>query len=217
MQEEIMLQFQNVTDKKRAPHLKNINFYLKEGYLMGLVGKNGAGKTTLLSHLLNNEIAYSGDILFQGNSIKKNKIMLKQNMAYISEEYTFMYDITAMEHALLFGHFYKNWDSLCFMEMLSAFQVPELQKVQTFSRGENMKFQLAFAMAHHPNLYIIDEATAGMDVVFKKEFYKTLRLITQQHASILMTTHSESEVRQYMDYIVTLKDSTIASIVENVQ
>lgn len=80
-----------------------------------------------------------------------------------------------------------------------------------------MKFQLAFAMAHHPNLYVIDEATAGMDVVFKKDFYRELRTITQENVSVLMTTHSESEVEQYMDYIVTLKDATVVSIVENVQ
>lgn len=216
-EEEIILEFRNVTDEKRAPFLKNINFYLKEGYIMGLIGPNGAGKTTLFRHLFDHTISYRGDILFQGISVKKDKTAWKEHMAYISEDHTFLKDVTILGNARMFGLFYENWDETIFIQKLSDFHLCPTSKVQSLSRGENMKFQLAFAMAHKPKLYLIDEATAGMDVVFKKEFYRTLRLLTQQNASVLMTTHSESEVKQYADYIVTLQEHTITSIVENIQ
>ena len=78
--------------------------------------------------------------------------------------------------------------------------------VGKMSRGEYLKFQLAFAMAHESKLFLLDEVTAGMDPVFKKDFFKILHEILQQEdVAVLMSTHIKEEVDMHMDYIVTLE------------
>ena len=74
--------------------------------------------------------------------------------------------------------------------------------VGNLSRGEFMKFQMAFAAAHHPVLYLLDEVTAGMDPVFRIDFFKLLneRIATEQ-ASVLMTSHIKEEISRKIDYV----------------
>ena len=70
------------------------------------------------------------------------------------------------------------------------------------SRGEMFKFQTAFAMAHKPALYLIDEATAGMDPVFRIDYFKMLQeIISEENASILMTSHIQDEIYRKMDFV----------------
>ena len=70
------------------------------------------------------------------------------------------------------------------------------------SRGELMKFQMAFAMAHKPALYLLDEVTAGMDPVFRIDFFKMLQEVIQtEEASVLMTSHIQTEIGQKTDYV----------------
>ena len=83
------------------------------------------------------------------------------------------------------------------------------------SRGEYIRFQLAFAMAHQSELYLWDEVTAGMDPVFRRDFYKFLHnLIATQNVTIIMTTHIEEEIRSHMDYTGVLQDGKLISFGE---
>ena len=85
------------------------------------------------------------------------------------------------------------------------------------SRGEKLKFQLAFAIAHQPCLYLIDEATAGMDPVFRKEFFEILqRLIVDEQASILMTSHIVSEIQRKTDYVGVMKEGKLVTFTESI-
>ena len=75
-----------------------------------------------------------------------------------------------------------------------------------------MKFQLALAMAHRPKLYLIDEATAGMDPIFRKEFFRMLRtMIQSEEASVLLITHIEEELEVAMDYVGVMEDGRLIS------
>ena len=79
-----------------------------------------------------------------------------------------------------------------------------------------MKFQMAFAVAHHPKLYLLDEVTAGMDPVFRIDFFKLLhQVIENEEAAVLMTSHIESELKKQMDYIGILEHGTMAYFGEN--
>ena len=84
------------------------------------------------------------------------------------------------------------------------------------SRGEKMKFQMAFAMAHKPVIYLLDEVTAGMDPVFRMDFFKILnRIIRDENASVLMTSHIESEMEQKTDYVGILEQGKMIKFGES--
>lgn len=83
------------------------------------------------------------------------------------------------------------------------------------SRGERFKFQLAFAVAHDPCIYLMDEVTAGMDPVFREDFFAMLReLIKEEKCSVLMTSHILSEIERKMDYAAVMKDGCLGEFRE---
>ena len=108
--------------------------------------------------------------------------------------------------------FYDEWDNECFFEMLKDWGIPTGRKITDLSRGEYLKFQMALAMAHKATLYILDEATAGMDPVFRKDFFNMLhKLMADENITILMTTHIEEEIDVHMDYKVLLENGKLIS------
>lgn len=81
-----------------------------------------------------------------------------------------------------------------------------------------MKFQMAFAMAHKPAIYLLDEVTAGMDPVFRIDFFRMLhKVIEDEGASVLMTSHIESEMEQKMDYLGVLEEGRLVEFGESLE
>ena len=81
-----------------------------------------------------------------------------------------------------------------------------------------MKFQMAFAMAHKPSIYLLDEVTAGMDPVFRIDFFKILHeVIAEEKASVLMTSHIQEEIKMKMDYVGIMEQGKMVSFGERVE
>ena len=95
----------------------------------------------------------------------------------------------------------------------------ELSPKKTYgkmSRGERLKFQMAFAMAHKPDIYLIDEVTAGMDPVFRMDFFRILQdVVKEETASVIMTSHIESEMERKTDYVGILEEGVMVNFGES--
>lgn len=205
--EEMILEFENVTGSKGKFCLQDISFTLPAGYMMGLMGANGAGKSTLMSYIMREDVKYAGTIKIGGVDIRKNHAYIKNQIGFVSEDHGFFEPLTAMENAKVLSGFYENFDMEKFKETMKEMDVKLNVQYQKLSRGEKLKFQMAFAMAYSPKLYLLDEVTVGMDPVFRLDFYKILqRVIETEEASILMTSHIESEMKQKTDFLGILDE-----------
>lgn len=211
-----MLEFCNVTTKqKKNFSLNNISFTAPEGFITAITGSNGAGKTTLLSLLAKENSKYEGSILYNGKDIRTNHDEFRGILGIVCDERFFFDNFTAAENAGLLSHFYPAWNNDIFKEQMKAMGVPTSKKLSFLSRGEYIRFQLAFAMAHNAQLYILDEATAGMDPVFRKDFFKTIHeLIATQSVTVIMSTHIEEDIHKHMDYIGVLEHGKLISFSE---
>lgn len=214
--EQIILEFRKVNGNKGKFRLKNINFTLPAGYICGLVGSNGAGKTTLMNYILSDIKRYTGNIYLEGKDIHTSREWVKNRIGFVSEDNAFFTERSAAQNAELLGRFYEHFDTDIFMDSLKEMEVSPGRIYNNMSRGEKIKFQLAFAMAHKPVLYLLDEATAGMDPVFRIDFYKILhRLVEEGNASVLMTTHIESEIARQTDYVGIMENGNLLSFGES--
>lgn len=216
-----MLKFENVTgitkkEKEDDFKLQDISFHLEEGYLCGLVGKNGAGKSTLFRTILNENAQYEGKILYRGMDIRECHSAFLSEVAYVADENTFFMNKSVAENVDLLGQFFSRWQKGYFYDLMRKFEVPTRQVLCNFSRGEFIKFQIAFGMAHHARLYLLDEATAGMDPVFRVDFYNVLReILAEGDCSILMSTQLQTDLNRNMDYIARMENGRMVSFEEN--
>lgn len=214
----MILEFQNVTGISKKFSLQNISFSLPSGYIMGLAGKNGAGKSTLFDYMMNPKTLYTGKILINGEDIREDFDEMKNKIGFVSDEQKFFREYTARENVEILGLFYKEWDMEIFKSTMEKMEVSTQKIVGKMSRGEYFKFQMAFALAHKSKLYLLDEVTAGMDPVFRIDFFKLLqKIIETEEASIIMTSHIRDEMIQKTDYVGILEDGKMITFGESLE
>lgn len=213
-----ILLFHHVTGKGKKFHLKDINLELQPGYIYGLIGENGAGKTTLMKYILNEKSEYDGQICVEGEDIKTKHAEIMNKIGYVSEDNHFFGDRTGRQNVELLGRFYDDFDIEKFEETMKWMKLSAAKTYRLMSRGEQLKFQLAFAIAHNPSLYLLDEVTAGMDPVFRLDFFEVLReLIRDEKCCILMTNHIMSEVEMKTDYVGIMEDGRLVEFTESLE
>ena len=211
-----ILEFCHVTGKMRKFHLDDISFVLPAGYLMGLAGANGAGKSTLVDTIMNPRHNYTGTIRFMGEDIRENHTAALEHLGLVSERNSFLERYSAEQNAMLLGKLYESFDFERFKEAMKKMELSAAKTVGAMSRGERMRFQMAFAMAHDTSLYLLDEATAGLDPVFRHDFLHMVQTVmAEEGASVLMVTHLTEELEQKSDYVGIMEAGRLISFGEN--
>lgn len=220
--ERTILKFEHVTGKRRkcAVHnqfvLQDINLELKAGYIYGLVGQNGAGKTTLMQYILKDTIPYEGHIYIEGTDIRKDHAQILNKIGYVSEDRPFFENCTAAQNAEILGIFYDNFEEKIFLDAMAAMNLSARKVYKELSRGERLRFQLALAMAHKPCLYLLDEVTAGMDPVFRTDYFHILQqIIMDGRACVLMTSHISSEIETRTDFVGVMENGGLVMFGES--
>lgn len=218
METKFLLEFKHVTGSSKKFALQDINFSLEAGYICGLAGKNGAGKSTLIDYIMNPRQRYTGEIRVDGVNIRENHAYIKNKLGFVSEENQFFEERTAMQNAEMLSCFYEDWDMDIFKGAMKKMELPITKTVGKMSRGENFKFQTAFAMAHKPVLYLLDEVTAGMDPVFRIDYFKMLQeIIAGEQASVLMTSHIQDEISRKTDFVGIMEKGKMIKFGESLE
>lgn len=184
--------------------LRDVNLALEPGTFMGIIGRNGAGKTTLFHMLCGLSRISQGDVWLEGISMKQEPGRCRQKMGIIFDDDYFRLDLSAKYAAKVYGKYYENYSQKDFLSYCRKFEVDIRQNVRKMSKGNYMKFQLAFALAHHPRLILMDEPEAGLDPVFRREWMNMLYDILDDSCSILFATHLTEELEQYADAVTML-------------
>lgn len=218
METKLLLEFEHVTGTSKKFALQDINFSLEAGYICGLAGKNGAGKSTLMDYIMNPKQRYTGEIRLNGVNIRENHAYIKNKLGFVSEENQFFGERTAIQNAEMLSVFYEEWDMNIFKEAMKKMELSVKKDVGKMSRGEKFKFQTAFAMAHKPVLYLLDEVTAGMDPVFRIDYFKMLQeMIAGEQASVLMTSHIQDEISRKTDFVGIMEEGRMIKFGESLE
>lgn len=204
--ENVLLEVKGLTKKYFSFELKDVSFSLEPGYILGLTGRNGAGKTTLIKQLIHPETVSNGSVVINGIDAKADPIAAKQEIGVLMEEQPFLTDMTLELNGSLLGSFYERFDMEKFHEYLKRFELNRDVTYRNLSRGMRMKFQLAFALAHSPKLLLMDEATGGLDVVFRREFYYLLQeAVEKELVSVIISTHVTEDLDKVADYVAFIE------------
>ena len=193
------VEVKELTKKFKGFTLDHVSFSLPAGCIMGLVGENGAGKSTTLKLLLNMIQKDSGRITILG---KDEKNIDKNEIGVVFDECRFHESFTAKDINQVLKSIFQRWNEQQFFDYLNRFEVPSNKKLKEFSRGMKMKISIAAAVSHDTKLLLLDEPTSTLDPVVRDEmldiFYD---FISDEHHSIIISSHIVSDLEKVCDYI----------------
>ena len=198
--------------KKTYPgfQIKDLSLDIPKGVIMGFIGENGAGKTTTIKAILDLIHLDSGSIqIFGKDSISCGK-EIRQEIGVVLSESNFPEYMTPKQIDSVLSSIYHNWDKPLYNQLLQQFQLPKNKRIKEYSRGMHMKLGIAMALAHHPSLLILDEATSGLDPIVRDEILDVfLDFIQDEEHSIFLSSHITSDIEKVADYVTFLHKGTI--------
>lgn len=204
----------DITKRYRHFCLDNISFSMESGYFYILTGVNGSGKTTLLDCISGISDNFSGDAQIDGTALKSSSVLYRQKLGYISEKRPFFMEESIASNGLTYGEFYSDWSVRDFSAYLQKMDLDPSSRVYELSKGDFMKLQVCFSLAHHPAFLILDEPLEGFDPVFRRIFLSLLGELLDRNMGILLSTHITEDVDLLADYLLILENGRLVRCTE---
>jgi len=170
--------------------LNGLSLSVSRGEVYGFLGRNGAGKSTAIRIMMGITRRDAGTIELFGKALEKSPVGARQRIGYVAQEQNFYPWMTPTVLGGFVKGFYPRWNQHRYQSLIDNFDLPPTRKIGTFSGGMKAKLALSFALATRPELLILDEPTAGMDPVARREFLDLVaEEAVQEGATILFSTH----------------------------
>ncbi|MBQ7140209.1 MAG: ABC transporter ATP-binding protein [Bacilli bacterium] len=186
--------------------LKDINFTIPKGKIIGLLGKNGTGKSTLIK-LINDLLTItSGEILINGESIG---VESKKIISYLPERTYLDKSMSVDEVITYFSEFYDNFDAKKARKLLKDLDLDTTQKLSKMSKGMQEKVCLVLVMSRKADLYILDEPLGGVDPATRDYILDTILSNFNEGASVIISTHLISDIERILDEVIFIDDGKI--------
>ncbi len=189
--------------------LHAIDFTVPRGRIYGLIGHNGAGKTTAINALLG-LTSCEGDVRVLGLSPFKNRARLMLDTAFISDIASLPRFLKVSQLLSLMEDIHPNFRRQKAHEILKESNIGTNVKIKNLSKGMLAQLHLALVMAIDAKLLVLDEPTLGLDITFRKKFYRRLlEDYMSENRSILITTHQVDEIEFLLTDLIFLRDGRI--------
>ncbi len=176
----------------------SISFEVPAGQVFGFLGPNGSGKTTTIRLLLGLLKPTAGTAYVLGRDVRQTSRAILQQIGYLSQKFSLYTDLTVAENLTFFGRSYGLHGDVLRSRMQAVIAMAGLQDhvhtpVRELSGGWRQRLALGAAIMHQPRLLFLDEPTAGVDPVSRREFWELLYELTQTGTTIFVTTHYMDE------------------------
>lgn len=201
------------TAKGKFYAVDNVSFDLKEGEILGMLGPNGAGKTTTIQMLLGVLTPSSGEIIYFGKNIQKNREEALEKINFSSTYTDFPHNLTVYENLKYFSFFYeiKNRRERL-NNVINMFRLKKIshQQINSLSAGQKTRVNLAKAFLNFPKILLLDEPTASLDpesALYIRNFLLSER--AKFNVSIILTSHNMAEVEEVCDRVIFIDKGKI--------
>lgn len=174
---------------------------VEEGCITGLIGSNGAGKSTTFKSILGLIRKDSGTVTLFGKDVHHLTRQDKENIGVVLSDSGFSNQLTLMDIAAVLDAMYKNLKKSEFLEACRRYQLPVNKKIKEFSTGMKAKVKILAAISHKPQFLLLDEPTAGLDVLAREDLLNVLRdyMEEDETRSILISSHISTDLEGLCD------------------
>ncbi len=187
------------------------NMEVHPGCITGLIGKNGAGKTTTFKAALNLIHLDGGSVEFDGKNVKNLTGKDKEKIGVVLSDSGFSGYLTVKDISVILKQMYSDFDKEKFMARCSRQQLPLDKKIKEFSTGMKAKLKILIALSHDTRLLILDEPTAGLDVMAREEILGVLReyMEEKEDRAILISSHIATDLENLCDDLYMIDNGAI--------
>ncbi len=190
--------------------VQDLNLRVRRGSIYGFLGRNGAGKTTAIKMLVGLLRSDSGEIRVNGVDPWQFTIADRQKIGYLSEKQTLMPTMRIDGLIEFTANFYPNWDFALCDRILKRFQLDPTKRIKELSQGAARQVGFLLAIAQKPDLLILDEPAATLDVVARRDFLdEVLQLLREEGKTVLFSSHILSDVERIADEIGIMAQGTL--------
>lgn len=181
------------------------------GQITGLIGENGAGKSTTFKMILNLITADGGTVSVMGKRPEELTTEEKEQIGVVLPDSGFCEYLRVKDVTAVLREFYHTFEEEAFLEMCRHMALPLDKKISEFSSGMKAKLKLAVAMSHDVKLLILDEPTAGLDVVARDEILEVLQGYMERHedCAILISSHISTDLEKICDDLYMIHQGNI--------
>lgn len=194
---------------ENSPAVSDLSFSVKKGEIVGLLGPNGAGKSTTINILATVLKPDSGNISICGYNLQNEKNKIKQSIGIVPQDLAIYEEISAEKNVSFFASLYglrgqKLKERTAFALDLVGLTDKRKNKPKTFSGGMKRRLNIACAIAHDPQIIIMDEPTVGIDPQSRNHILESILKLKEHGVSILYSTHYMEEVEHIADRILVI-------------
>ena len=185
--------------------LRGLSFSVPRGAFCGFCGRNGAGKSTALNIISGLTPRDGGRVVLLGDDLRlEPRVQTKARFAYVAGHLQLYWWMTCRQHIDFVARFYPTWERERECELLDLFRIPLRQRVSTLTTGQYLQLQLLMALAHRPELLLIDEP-GNLDAVVRQRLMEgMLTAIADEAMTVVMASHLVSELDAVCDHLCVI-------------
>lgn len=205
----VLIEARGLTKHYDGFSLEGVDLAVNEGEVVGFVGQNGAGKSTTIKALLGLIRVDGGEGSVLGTPsdelTRASGAATKERVGVVFDTVSLPGHLRVADVGRIYASAFASWDAHRFSQLTRDLGLDPKKAVKDLSRGMGMKLSLACALAHDPQVLILDEATAGLDPMARNEALERLRdFVAQPGHAILMSSHITSDLERIADRVVCI-------------
>ena len=189
--------------------LDNVDFDIPTGRIVGLIGPNGSGKTTTLKAMLG-LIPFEGELKVVGHDPRSERDVLMQDVCFIADVAVLPRWMRVSEAIDYVAGVHPRFDRAKCERFIAHTQLKPGMRVREMSKGMIVQLHLALVMAIDARLLVLDEPTLGLDILYRKEFYRRLlEDYFDEQKTIIVTTHQVEEIENILTDVIFIQNGRI--------
>ena len=208
----MLLEVPNINKKYKegCNVLKNVNFHIEAGEIVGLIGMNGAGKSTIMRIISGVSTYQGGKIFFEGSHIKKLSSTQRKKIAFLCASNNLYEEMTVADNLDVFAKFYNasDMDKESMIDELDFRNILK-RKVSELSSGMQQRVAIACSMVGRPKLVMMDEPTVSLDIENKCKIIRFIQSHLSPETGILITSHNSKDIEDLCERVYILRQGEI--------
>ena len=199
-------------DYGRGRGIFDLNFTVETGEVFGFLGPNASGKTTTLRHLMGFSKPQSGSCQIEGRDCFQSASVIQDTLGYLPGDITLFPEMSGRAYLSFMSKYRGMKNTGRARELIDRFELDIRQPIRKMSKGAKQKLALVCAFMHDPNILILDEPTASLDLLMQHTFIDLILEEKAKGKAILMSSHRFSEVEKTCDRVAILKQGKLATV-----